>query len=212
MTPLSYDEFVGTFPAFSSNPQLAGEILSAASYHTFPSGMLLYSEGDACPAIAWLLSGEVRVYKTGEAGREITLYEIGKGETCILNVSCILADTSYPAHAVSLEEGAMLLIPAVDFRRLIDRYADMRRFVFQIMSRRLASVMALVEEVAFGRMDRRLSDYLEEKAKSGVLTSSHQKIADDLGTSREVVSRILKDMERRGTLALSRNRITLLSH
>ncbi len=213
MRHFSCDEFIGTFPAFRRSPgELAGNILSVASFRSFPAGALIYAEGDACSAIAFLISGELRVYKTGEGGREITLYEIGRGETCILNASCILADTPYPAHAVATEEGEMLLIPAGDFRGLMERFEDMRRFVFEIMSRRLTSVMALVEEVAFGKMDRRLTDYLAEKAKDGVVLSSHQKIAGDLGTSREVVSRLLKDMERRGTVALARNRITLLDH
>jgi CRP/FNR family transcriptional regulator len=212
MHPLSYEEFITAFPAFRNSPvELSREILSTASYRIFPAGMLLYAEGDTCSAIAFLLSGELRVYKAGEGGREITLYEIRGGETCILNASCILAGTRYPAHAVSVEEGAMLLIPAGDFRRLMDVYDDMRRFVFDIMSRRLALVMALVEEVAFGKMDRRLTDYLAEKAKDGVLLSSHQKIADDLGTSREVVSRLLKELERRRAVTLARNRITLIS-
>jgi CRP/FNR family transcriptional regulator len=104
----------------------------------------------------------------------------------------------------------MLLVSADAFRKLMDISEDMRYFVFDIMSRRLATVMALVEEVAFGRMDIRLRDYLTEKADHGVIISTHQKIADDLGTSREVVSRLLKDFERKGALTLSRNEITIL--
>jgi CRP/FNR family transcriptional regulator len=172
--------------------------------------MLIYTEGDACSAIAFLLSGEIRVYKSAEGGREITLYEIGRGETCILNAACILSHTTYPANAVSTKEGSMLLVPADHFRGLMDTTMEIRHFVFEIMSRRLTTVMALVEEVAFGRMDIRLKEYLSEKAEHGVLKSTHQKIADDLGTSREVVSRLLKDLERKGLVALLRNEITLL--
>jgi CRP/FNR family transcriptional regulator len=212
MNPLSYDEFVQVFPAFRNSPEgLVRDILSKAILRPFPMGMLIYAENDACSAIAFLLSGEIRVYKAAEGGREITLYEIGKGETCILNASCILANTPYPANAVSVTEGSMLLVPADDFRRLMKINEDMQHFVFEIMSRRLSTVMALVEEVAFGRMDRRLREYLSEKAGHGVLKSTHQKIADDLGTSREVVSRLLKDLEHKGIVALSRSEITLLT-
>jgi len=105
----------------------------------------------------------------------------------------------------------MLLVPADDFGLLMGRSEDMRRFVFYIMSRRLTTVMTLVEEVAFGRMEIRLKDYLLQKAEHGVLRSTHQKIADDLGTSREVVSRLLKHFAHEGTLTLSRNAITLLA-
>jgi CRP/FNR family transcriptional regulator len=211
MNSFPYHEFVEAFPAFrNASEGVVRGILSNVVYRSFPSGMLVYAEGDACSAIAFLLSGEIRVYKTGEGGREITLYEIGRGETCILNASCILATIPYPANAVSVREGSMLLIPADDFRSLMEKSEEMRRFVFEIISRRLSSVMELVEAVAFGRMDRRLMEYLMGKATNGVLRFTHQKIADDLGSSREVVSRLLKDLEHKGIVALSRNQITLL--
>ncbi len=208
---ISYREFIETFQALRNAPErIVENILSKATVRSFPAGMLIYSEGDACAAIAFVLTGEIRVYKAAEGGREITLYEIGRGETCILNASCVLANTSYPANAVSVKEGAMLLLPADDFRRLMETSEDVRHFVFGIMSTRLTTVMALVEEVAFGRMDIRLREYLSEKAEHGILRSTHQKIAGDLGTSREVISRLLKDLERKGIVALSRSEITLL--
>ncbi len=211
MSDISNLEFIEAFPALSNAPEpLVRGILNRAVLRSFSSGMLIYSEGDACSAIAFVLSGEIRVYKAAEGGKEITLYEIGRGETCILNASCVLSHTAYPANAVSVKDGAMLLVPADDFREFMDTSRDMREFVFEIMSRRLTAVMALVEEVAFGRMDIRLREYLSEKAVSGILRSTHQKIAGDLGTSREVVSRLLKDLERRGIVALSRSEITIL--
>ncbi len=213
MNSILPEDFIRTFPVLRNAPgQLVGDILSKAVLRSFPAGMLLYAEGDACSAIAFILSGEIRVYKAAEGGREITLYEIGSGETCILNASCVLSDTPYPANAVSATEGSMVLVPANDFRRLMETSKEVRHFLFDIMSRRLTTVMALVEEVAFGRMDTRLMEYLSEKAEHGVVISTHQKIADDLGTSREVVSRLLKDLERKGIVALSRGEITLLTH
>jgi CRP/FNR family transcriptional regulator len=150
------------------------------------------------------------VFKVGETGREITLYEIGPGETCILNASCILSGRTYPANAVSLTNVDLLLIPSTDFRRLVDEHEAMRDFVFNLLSRRLSGVMELVEEVAFGRLDERLMEYLVEKSENNLLETTHQKIANDLGTSREVVSRLLKDFERKSEVRLSRNSITLL--
>jgi len=210
METLSKKEFIEAFPVFSkAADKLISELLSVSLFKKFPKNLRVYTEGDACNGIAFLLSGEIRVFKSGEAGREITLYEIGKGETCILNASCILSSLTYPANAVSTESGDMLLILSHDFRRLIATYEDMRNFVFNILSQRLAEVMALVEEIAFGRMDRRLLDYLVEKSDHNQLMATHQKIADDLGTSREVVSRLLKDYERKGRISLSRNLIEL---
>ena len=101
-------------------------------------------------------------------------------------------------------------MPSSDFRRLSSAHAELREFVFSLLSERLAVVMQLVEEVAFGRMDERLVQYLLEKSKDHRLETTHQHIASDLGTSREVVSRLLKDLERKGQLELSRNFIVLL--
>lgn len=211
MKQVSKKEFLEGFPIFgNASDELAEELIASARYGTFPKDKLIYLEGDSCSAIAFLLSGEIRVYKAGETGREITLYEIGRGETCILNASCILSNMTYPANAVATAGGEMLLIPAPDFRRLIALHEEMRDFVFSLLSQRLSSVMALVEEVAFGRMDERLIEYIREKAEKGTLSATHQKIANDLGTSREVVSRLLKDFERQGKIVLSRNLVRLV--
>jgi CRP/FNR family transcriptional regulator, anaerobic regulatory protein len=212
MKSITKAEFLKHFPALRKSSDGAVEdVLKSGRYQAFSRDMQIYKEGDACAAIAFVLSGEVRVYKIGESGREITLYEIGPGETCILNASCILSGMSYPANAATMSDGAMLLVPSADFRRLVSEHEEMRDFVFTLLSERLSAVMALVEEVAFGRMDERLQEYLIEKSENGALETTHQKIASDLGTSREVVSRLLKDFERKGRVALSRNSIRILT-
>jgi CRP/FNR family transcriptional regulator len=208
MTPF---DFVKHFPAFRDTPEpLLRELLSSSSRQTVPAGTQLYRDGDACSGIAFVFSGDIRVYKIGHTGREITLYEIGPGETCILNASCILSGKSYPAYAVALVETDLMLLPSPLFLRMVAESEQMRRFVFSIMNERFTAVMELVEEVAFGRMDQRLLDYLIEKSGNNHLETTHQKIANDLGTSREVVSRLLKDLERKRVVSLSRNAITLL--
>ncbi len=210
MDDLKKAEFLAAFPSLGDDQTAAADIMAVSHIQPFPAAYQVYSEGDSCGAIAFLLSGEIRVYKTGENGREITLYEIGSGETCILNASCILSGKFYPANAVSLSAGEALMVPSEDFRRLIDKYTSIREMLFRILAERLSGVMALIDEVAFARMDDRLMDYIIEKSEDGALSATHQKIAFDLGTSREVVSRILKDFERRGVLSLARNSITLL--
>lgn len=209
-TTITPDEFTQLFPGFRLQPELTTQLLAQARRHSFAAGTHLYWEGDTCSGIAFLLAGAIRVYKCGESGREITLYEIGPGETCILNASCILGNKSYPANAVTICGGEFILVPAHDFRRLLGSHEAMRDFVFSLLSERLGEVMELVNEVAFRRMDERLLEYLVEKSGDGVLLATHQKIASDLGTSREVVSRLLKDLERQGKLSLARNSISLL--
>jgi CRP/FNR family transcriptional regulator len=208
---MKISEFTQAFPAFRNGPEgLLKELLTVSRKQIVPSGTQIYREGDACSAIAFVLSGDIRVYKIGQTGREITLYEIGPGETCILNASCILSGQAYPANAVTLSDTGLFLVPSAAFRRLISEHEMLREFLFTLLSRRLSGVMELVEEVAFGHMDERLMDYLVEKSADNRLETTHQKIANDLGTSREVVSRLLKDLERRGRVQLSRNAVVLL--
>jgi CRP/FNR family transcriptional regulator, anaerobic regulatory protein len=208
---MTKNEFIKAFPIFRNSTEgLINNILAASRRQLIPAGTEIYREGDACSAIALVLSGEIRVYKIGQTGREITLYEIGPGETCILNASCILSGQSYPANAMTLSDTGLFMIPSAEFRKLISEHEMMREFVFTLLSQRLSGVMELVEEVAFGHMDERLLDYLVEKSADNRLETTHQKIANDLGTSREVVSRLLKDFERKGRVQLSRNVVALL--
>lgn len=202
--------FRDVFPSFRTAPtELVREILESCSPVRFQKGAHLYSEDDPCSGIGFFLSGAVRVYKISENGREITLYEISPGETCILNASCILSRSRYPALAQALSDGEALLMPEAVFRRLVRESDEMRAFIFSLFSDRLSLIMELVEEVAFGRMDERLADYLLEKSAEGTIETTHQAIANHLGTSREVVSRLLKQMEQKGEVSLYRNRIEL---
>jgi CRP/FNR family transcriptional regulator, anaerobic regulatory protein len=208
---MTINDFLAAFPVFrNAKGDLVQNLVAAGRFQSIPAGTRIYTEGDDCQGIAFVLSGEIRIYKIGESGREITLYEIGPGETCILNASCILSGSTYPADAIAASDASVLLVPSADFHRFVTAHEEMRVFVFSLLSRRLATVMELVEEVAFGRMDQRLLDYLIEKSEGGRLETTHQNIANDLGTSREVVSRLLKDFERKRQIRLSRNLITLL--
>jgi CRP/FNR family transcriptional regulator len=142
-------------------------------------------------------------------GREITLYEMGAGDICLLNVSCLLSNTTLPANASSLTKVEMLLMSAGDFHNLMNKYEEMRNFVFNRIACGFTSVMTLLTEVTFGKLDERLSNYLIEKSENGKLSTTHQKIANDLGTSREVISRLLKHYQEQGQVQLSRNLIEI---
>lgn len=211
MGTVTREEFASTFPVFRhKGDPLIEQILTASSYQLFQPGTRFYHEGDQCPGIPFFIDGEVRVYKTSSSGREITLYEILPGETCILNAACILGSQQYPADAVALKSGNMLYMPEKVFHELMADHPEMRTFIFSLFSRRFHEIIELIEEVTFGKLDERLEDYLIEKAENNQLETTHQSIANDLGTSREVVSRLLKDFERKGDISLSRNRIQLL--
>jgi CRP/FNR family transcriptional regulator len=207
---MNRDSFLDIFPFFrDSSPSLVENILSFSRRKKLPGNMLVKLEGDECHDFVLMLSGEKRIFKMGGSAREITLYEIGPGAICILNASCILSNTRLPANAATVCETDVLLLPAEHFLELTARYAEMRAFVHSHINAGFASVMGLISEVVFGKMDERLKNYLIEKSKNGKMRKPHQPIANDLCTSREVVSRRLKDFERQGLAFLSRNSIKL---
>jgi CRP/FNR family transcriptional regulator len=144
-----------------------------------------------------------------ESGREITLYEIYAGDICVLNASSILSNTRLPANAATISETSVLLLPAQNFLNMMAMHEEMRAFVHSHINERLASIMSLVSEIVFGKLDERLISYLLEKSENSKLRITHQKIANDLGTSREVVSRLLKDFQRQGRIFCSRNLIQI---
>ena len=194
-----------------ADPQLAREFRQAAFFTRIPAGRDVFVEGDRADAIALLLSGVVRVYKIGETGREITLYRFGLGESCILTANAILSQQSFPAIATVEQEAEAVMIPADTFRDWVRRYDLWRGFVFDLLSQRLASVMAIVEEVAFRRMDTRLAAFLLGRSRvQNPLRITHQEIAAELGSSREVISRLLEDFASQGLIRPARGAIEVL--
>lgn len=203
-------EFLEKFPAFGKMPEaLVDKILANSRRQVIPKGRYVCREGEFSQTFAFIMSGEVRVFKDGIDGREITLYEVGAGETCIINALCILAKIPAPANGIAQTACDTILLPAQMFRCLAEKHGIIREYVFGVLSKKFVDIIALVEEIAFEHIDERLIEYLVEKSEDGVLHSTHRKIASDLGTSREVISRLLKDFERKGKLVLSRNFIRL---
>ncbi len=212
ITPEQFNRIARVLPILEhADPGLLREFQQKAFYARIPQGHDVFVEGDRADAIALLISGVVRVYKIGETGREITLYRFGNGESCILTVNAILSQENFPAIATVEKETEAVMVPAEVFRDWVRQYDLWREFVFDLLSQRLSSVMAIVEEVAFHRMDDRVAAFLSERlAQSEVLQITHQEIAAELGSSREVISRILEDFSAVGMISVSRGTITLL--
>lgn len=208
-------EVLAKIPFFNEAPsELQRALTAEATVVRLQAGTYFLREGDSCAHFAIVVTGRMRVFKLGETGHEITLYHVGPGEACPLNVSCILSNRPVPAMACVEDDVEAITVPAATFRRWIAEYEPLRTFVFQMFSTRLGEVMSLVEEVTFRRMDQRLARRLEElfprEGKTeGIVEITHAEIAADLGTAREVVSRLLKEFERLGAVRLSRGRITL---
>ncbi|RPI87311.1 MAG: Crp/Fnr family transcriptional regulator [Chloroflexi bacterium] len=212
---LSQEQFLRfsrALPIFeSSDTPLAREFQSMAYFASIPAGKDVFVEGEQAESIALLVSGVVRVYKIGETGREITLYRFGHGESCILTANAILSRKSFPAIATVEKDAEAVMIPADVFRDWVKRHDLWREFVFDLLSDRLSSVLTVVDEVVFQRMDRRVAALLLNKSQTQhPVRITHQEIAAELGSSREVISRILEDLSQRGLIESGRGTIEIL--
>ena len=195
----------------NADASLVREFQQAATFARIPAGQDVFLEGDRVDGIALLLSGVVRVYKIGETGREITLYRFGLGQSCILSANAILNQITFPAIATVEQEAEAVIIPSATFRDWVKRYDLWREFVFDLLSQRLSTLMTIVDEVAFRRMDARLASFLRTRCLvQNPIRITHQEIASELGSSREVISRLLEDLSARGLVRSSRGEIEVL--
>ena len=177
---------------------------------TLPAGTRVFGEGSPCQAYLILLSGQVRVQKVGESGREIVLYRVEPGETCIVTTACLMSGINYDAEGIAESDIEARILPESGFRELLAQSAAFRDFVFKAYGTRISSLLMLIEEVAFGRIDQRLAACLLARAKgSGEVAATHQDLAMELGSAREVISRQLKDFERRGWVRLGRGIVAI---
>ena len=212
---MNKDQILRRFAFYrDASPEFRDEVTAAAVTATLPAGTFYVQEGEICSQLALIGDGSLRVFKIGEGGREITLYNVYAGEVCLLNVACLLSGLPSPASARVETDVKALVIPDRLFRRWMAESDRMREYIFGVVASRFAAVTSLIEEVAFKKMDQRLSAWLCQRFfRNGTtareITATHEQIAADLGTAREVVSRLLKDFERREAVQLSRGRIQL---
>ncbi len=207
MTPPFLDRFRRLFPLPGEERPLLDDLARHGRLVTLAAGTHICLEGGECDRFAFLLAGSARVYKVGENGREITLYRIGPGECCILTLSSILAGRRFPAFAVAETEVEALVVPATLLHGWSDRLPGWRRYSWELVSGRLADIISLVEEITFRRMDERLLDLLRRSDRfppGRRVEITHRQIAIELGTSREVVSRLLKELEQQGRIRQGR--------
>jgi CRP/FNR family transcriptional regulator len=172
-----------------------------------PKGTVLFHPGQPCRGFPLLLEGSVRVSQTSPAGREIVLYHVESGEGCLLSGGCLLGHSDYRASGVAETDVTLVNVPPALFQELLVGFEPFRSFVFGMYGERLAQVMELVEEVAFRRLDARLAQLLVQRGP--VVEATQQKLADELGSVREIVSRLLRQFESRGWVELARNRVTV---
>lgn len=202
------DTVRGLYPALCElAPAELARLLAQAQVLRVTAGTVLFDERSACHGFPLVLEGAIRVVKAATNGRELPLYRVTAGESCIITSSCLLGSTDYNARGVADTDSVLLLLPREAFADLLER-KTFREFVFHLFSERIADLMQLVEEVAFHRLDQRLAALL--LGKGHVVHATHQQLADELGSVREIVSRLLKGLAEQKFVALGREQIEIL--
>ena len=178
----------------------------------FPKGTSLFREGDACKGYVLVLKGSIRVFKIDMEGREILLYRVMENQSCMLTTTCLLGEQPYPAEGVVEQDVELIFLTPDTFERLLAS-KSFRQYAMAHIGERICDMMLLIEDVAFGRMDMRLCRVLlaRQDEEDDYIRCTHQELASELGTAREVVSRLLKGLESRGWVALSRGMIQIRS-
>jgi CRP/FNR family transcriptional regulator len=201
------DQFKG-LSALGAEARAALE--ARASIVTLPEGTLIFGPDKVPENLLLLLRGTVRVQQLAESGREIVLYRVNAGESCVLTAACLLAFEDHSAEGIAETEVEAVAIPRAVFDTLVSQSEAFRRFVFSAYSKRITDLFLTIEEIAFRRVDLRLAQKLLERDRGDhVIRATHAQMANELGTAREVVSRQLQEFGRRGWVRSARGEITL---
>lgn len=205
------------FVDFEPMPEGAGqELESGARVVSVGTGEVLATQGSPCEVFPVVLSGRARIFAMDEEGREVTLYRLAPGDGCVLAAACSVSGTVLPGFVAVEEAGDALCIPSQTLSAWVDRHRFWRDYVFSLVARQLGQVVAVTNALAFRRLDARIAGYLLEGAElegaeleADVLHSTHHAVAMEVGSRREVVSRVLKGFEQAGIVSLERGSIRI---
>jgi CRP/FNR family transcriptional regulator len=185
-------------------------LMASATFMAVPAGAMMFDENQPCMGFALLLSGSARVVKAAPNGRELHLYDVLPGETCILTSSCLLGKSTYQARCTVLQRAELVVLPPATFRLMFSASESFREHVFSRFSERISELLQLVAAVAFQKLDQRLAAWLTEKERPSPIRITHQALADHLGSLREIISRLLKNFADQGWVRLGREQIEVL--
>ncbi len=186
------------------------EEISLAKQHTIPANSLVLRQGDVCSQYVVVISGSIRVYSRSHSGKETLLYRIAAGEMCVLTTSCLLSNKHFPAEAITESEVVFKAISKEQFDKYLNVSPNFRAFVFSSFGQRLSNLITLVEQLTTSSIEQRIADYLLRVAGQGnTIFTTHQGVAEEIGSAREVVSRNLKSLEKSNIVRLARGSITV---
>lgn len=178
--------------------------LANAKVLNLKAGTTVFRELQACHAFPFILKGNIRVMKRSEQGREITLYNVAPGDACVVSAACLLGNKPYNALGLVQSDCQLVAMPGEDFDALMS-IKVFREFIFSLFSKRVLGLMQLVDEIAFQKLDQRLAKFLLDNGPN--VTISHQALADELGTVREMITRLLNNFADRGMVELKRGSV-----
>lgn len=199
--------------AFTTSPEVRSRILTYGIEKSFSEGEVILNEDTYVRAIPLVITGNVKVMQTDENGREILLYYITTGESCIMSFMAGLHQGKSRVKAVADEQTDLLLIPMEKVNLLLKEYPEWLDYIFRLYHKRFEELLEVVNAVAFRKMDERLLSFIKMKCRhmqTDTLSITHEQLANELGTARVVVSRLLKKMEEEGMVKLGRNKISLM--
>ena len=209
MTSTDRDRLLQRYPVLNNlSPDLLKRLEQEAVTIQAPAGRRLFGEGSPCTHYPLLVEGVIRATKSSPDGHEILLYRLNPGESCVITVVALLGGTAYPAIGAAEADLLVYGVPRLLFEEMILTVPQFRAFVFRYLSQRMAHLMALIDDVAFRRVDQRLASRL--LSSDAPIAVTHQMLADELGTTREVVSRTLEAFQESGVLKLGRKRIEII--
>jgi CRP/FNR family transcriptional regulator len=187
-------------------------ILESGQIVDVPAGQMLMQQNQQCQFIPLVLSGQLRVFKLSPAGREMTLFRTGPGDTCLLSIACQLKGEEFPALAQVEEDARLFMLPVSVYHAILSPQPVWKDFLIVTLYGHLAAALTTLEAVAFDRTDRRLAGWLvaQMPAQGHTIRCTHEAIAVELGTAREVVSRLLGELKNQGAVSLGRGRIEIL--
>lgn len=204
-----FERVLAVYPSLTGlSPALRDEVERNLNLMRVAAGTPMFRELDSCNAFPIILSGRVRIARTMENGRELMLYDVEPGESCVLSTSCLLGNARYNAHAECATDVEIATLPRAVFDRLVTEHRPFREEVFHSFGDRLVRLVELVESIGFQRLDQRLAAALLGKGQR--LSVSHDQLAHKLAVSRESVSRVLKQFEESGWVKLGRGSIVIL--
>ena len=205
------DDWTERFDGTRSLPdEVRARLRQVARIRRIAQGDQVFGPANIPDSLLFLYDGTIRVSQSSDGGREIVLYRVDAGESCVLTTACMLAEEAYNAEGIAETDIVAIALPKLAFDRLVAEEPAFRSFVFAAYSRRLVDLLRVVDDVAFGRIDVRLAERLLSLAGDfREISATHQQLASELGTAREVISRVLQDFQKRGFIEQSRGRIAL---